>query len=232
MKIETRIESLDWFSGRENLRILQLSDLHLKGTSRILSQLWKIIETAKPDLIVMTGDYFDTPWGAKQFVNFLGDLASQFKVYWITGNHDDWLGRKWIEKMITTPGVTSVNCHDALFTSPRGFRYQFTTWPRHLLDPAPLPDSTNRIVLTHDPRVVEPEQIRSCSLVLAGHLHGGQFVLWKNQSGTFVPGIWFYRYCGDRFQFGSSTLIVSRGLGDTLPLRFRCPHEVVLIEIR
>lgn len=47
-------------------------------------------------------------------------------------------------------------------------------------------------------------------LVLAGHLHGGQLV---------------------RFELGPTTLIVSRGAGDSLPLRWRCPREVVLCEI-
>jgi predicted MPP superfamily phosphohydrolase len=67
-------------------------------------------------------------------------------------------------------------------------------------------------------------------LVLAGHLHGAQcvFATWE---GRQFPGAWFYRWCGLRFDLDATTLLVSRGVSDTLRLRWNCPREVLLCEV-
>jgi hypothetical protein len=37
-----------------------------------------------------------------------------------------------------------------------------------------------------------------------------------------------YRYCYSSHRCGSTRLVVSRGVSDRLPIRWRCPREVVL----
>jgi hypothetical protein len=46
--------------------------------------------------------------------------------------------------------------------------------------------------------------------------------------GRLYPAAWFYRWHGLRFAEGGAVLLVSRGAGDTLPVRFNCPREVIL----
>jgi predicted MPP superfamily phosphohydrolase len=66
--------------------------------------------------------------------------------------------------------------------------------------------------------------------VFAGHLHGGQCVLAMHRERLY-PAAWFYRWHGLRFAEGRAVLLVSRGAGDTLPIRFNCPREVILCTI-
>jgi predicted MPP superfamily phosphohydrolase len=66
--------------------------------------------------------------------------------------------------------------------------------------------------------------------VLAGHLHGGQCVL-ATRRGRLYPAAWIYRWHGLRFEEAGAVMLVSRGVGDTLPVRFNCPREVILCEI-
>ncbi len=67
-------------------------------------------------------------------------------------------------------------------------------------------------------------------LILAGHLHGCQFVFWQNKSGLY-PGRCFYGWNILEAQIGLCRYIVSRGATDTLPLRYNCPRKLVLVEI-
>ena len=66
--------------------------------------------------------------------------------------------------------------------------------------------------------------------MLAGHLHGGQCVL-ATRRGRLYPAAWIYRWHGLRFAEWGAVLLVSRGAGDTLPVRFNCPREVILCMI-
>jgi predicted MPP superfamily phosphohydrolase len=66
--------------------------------------------------------------------------------------------------------------------------------------------------------------------VLAGHLHGGQCVL-ATFKDKLYPAAWLHRWHGLRFHGEGSLMLVSRGLADTLPVRFNCPREVLLCEL-
>jgi predicted MPP superfamily phosphohydrolase len=67
-------------------------------------------------------------------------------------------------------------------------------------------------------------------LVLAGHLHGCQFVF-KEHAERLLPGGWFYSWNCLRRKVGNCALIVSRGCADTLPFRWNCPREVVVCDL-
>ena len=67
-----------------------------------------------------------------------------------------------------------------------------------------------------------PAARQGFDLILSGHLHGGQFVFYE-RGGKLYPGAFAYRWNGLRFQENGHTLLVSRGVRDTLPLRWNCP---------
>ena len=94
-------------------------------------------------------------------------------------------------------------------------------------DAAVLPDGDVRILCAHNPRVWKTAQHVGYDLVLAGHLHGCQFVAFEYRDRLF-PGAIFYPYCYLTHQRGSTRLVVSRGISDLVPVRWRCPREVVL----
>jgi predicted MPP superfamily phosphohydrolase len=87
-----------------------------------------------------------------------------------------------------------------------------------------------RVFCAHYPSVFPEAAAAGYRLVLAGHLHGGQCVL-ATRGGKLYPAVWVHRWHGLRFVDRGATLLVSRGGGDTLPVRFNCPREVVVCEI-
>ncbi len=87
------------------------------------------------------------------------------------------------------------------------------------------------VLLAHNPDVwLDPRAARA-HLVLAGHTHGGQVRLPVigaiHTQGTHLtrgrPAGWFHR--------GSSHMFVSRGLGESIPLRFGVRPQAALIRL-
>lgn len=88
------------------------------------------------------------------------------------------------------------------------------------------------IVLSHHPDVVQHCSQPSVRLVLSGHTHGGQVVL------PFVGALVTRSMTCSRLHPAGwvpnafAPLFVSRGIGVQVPLRFRCPPEVVVLTLR
>jgi predicted MPP superfamily phosphohydrolase len=97
-------------------------------------------------------------------------------------------------------------------------------------DAASLPEGDFQVLCAHNPRVWKTARQHGYDLVLAGHLHGCQMVAFEYRDRLF-PGAVFYPYCYLRHQCGSARLVVSRGVSDLVPIRWRCPREVVLCHV-
>lgn len=98
---------------------------------------------------------------------------------------------------------------------------------------AGVPDDADLIFLTHNPDLAYSPQTVGVALTLSGHTHGGQVVL---------PGLGALHTQGTRLPRekpaghfrdlpGKNQMIVSRGMGESTPLRFGCRPEVVVIDL-
>jgi predicted MPP superfamily phosphohydrolase len=227
MTIQLRKETLDFYKGQEALTILHISDIHLWFSAGILEKITTIIFQTNPELLIFTGDYFDIPKGAYLFRDFLSAISKFYKIVFIRGNHDFLYGSRIADLLMNIPNCHCVESSVYSFTSQKGYVYNITSWrQRHLLKK----DERN-IVLIHNPEKLKEKELEGIDLILAGHLHGGQFILFKTAKNAHFPGNLLYRYCIDRKQVKDTTLIISKGLGDTLPLRLNCAKEVVKIRI-
>jgi len=81
----------------------------------------------------------------------------------------------------------------------------------------------------HHPRIIEVAA-QHYDFVFAGDLHGGQCGLW-DPGRRLDSGAWFSRWNQQRFAKQGTALMVSRGVADTPPVRFRCPRDVACREI-
>jgi predicted MPP superfamily phosphohydrolase len=94
-EVPVRIRSLppQW-RGRT---VVQLSDVHL-GTihgTRFLDRLVRKVNALDPDLILITGDLFDgLSSDCNRFVPGLNGLRGRMGTYFVTGNHEGYLGVK------------------------------------------------------------------------------------------------------------------------------------------
>ncbi len=96
---------------------------------------------------------------------------------------------------------------------------------------AGVPAGSLLILLAHNPDVWLDARAQRADLVLAGHTHGGQLRLpllgALYRQGTHLSR----RRAAGWFQRGATRLFVSRGLGESFPLRFGAPLQAVLIRV-
>ncbi len=197
-----------------DLRVLYISDLHFSAWAKhILKQVLDVCQMINPDIILLGGDMLDSSTGFPLLSQFIQEQTCP--VYAIHGNHDELVGLGNVQDCVKSAGGhwldSPIMIHQYLAISG-------------------TPEKTNArysILCTHDPAIFPDAVQAGYTLTLAGHLHGGQVVL-AQYNNRFYPGAFVYQWNGDHFKSGDSTMIVSKGVHDTIPIRWNCQREVIL----
>src|SRR5437660_4300838 len=74
--------------GLEGLRVLHVSDLHLRSGSELAWQLPEVAAAAPHDLAVYTGDFIDDDDGIAPVASLLARMPRVAGAYAVLGNHD------------------------------------------------------------------------------------------------------------------------------------------------
>lgn len=95
-----------------------------------------------------------------------------------------------------------------------------------------IENSNLSVVLAHEPQYLSQYALTGCDLVLAGHAHGGQFVL-PFLGAVVAPDQGFFpQYTSGKHQEKQTTMYISRGLGNSIiPVRLFNAPEIVCIEL-
>jgi predicted MPP superfamily phosphohydrolase len=213
-----------------SIRIAHVSDLHLWFSNRKLQAIERIVAEWAPDVLVVTGDFADTPTGQHLAADWMRRMAEIRPACWVAGNHDGWWGRGFLDRLAAIPRTHAIDRQDAWIPGKSGRRFRVTSLER--MNQPRGADDEPTIVLLHDPdaiRAAELEGVRN-RVLLAGHLHGGQIVIWRDRRGRPQPAAIFYNRIDDRSTIHRIPLIVSSGLGDTLPVRIGAPREIVIVD--
>lgn len=190
-------------------RLLYVSDLHLTAWhGHVVDQVLELATEARPDLVLLGGDLVDLSSGLPLLGRLIESLPVPVRA--VAGNHDRLVGLAAIEQVLGAPWLERCRLGE-------------------LTVDGRLHHPPGDVLCAHDPTIFPAAARAGYRLVLAGHLHGSQFVL-AERRGLLYPGAWFYRWNGDRFRLGESTMLVSRGVNDTLPLRWNCPRDVICLE--
>ena len=220
---------------REPLRVLQLTDVHIRQADAALDSLCERISRIEADLVVLTGDVVTRGWSREAADRFLAAIPpARLGCHAIMGNWEYWaqappvtwryvLSRHRIplllDESVNLGPLQLVGTDDALAGSPdldRAF--------------AGVDLARPTLVLTHSPALFDAIARPGVPLVLAGHTHGGQVRLSKlgslflpRGSGAYPAG-WYSR--------GDSHLFVSRGLGwSVAPVRLSCRPEIAVLRL-
>lgn len=210
------------------LDVLYLSDFHFTGRSEARAEaLLAQVRRLAPSLILLGGDYADTRAGLGPFGQFVQAAAGLAPVLAVAGNHDVFLGCELVRRTVVAAGAQWLEGRSAHFQL--GPAHALLVLGNYAAASVPARPGLLRLLVAHEPPAgtLLP---RTADLLLAGHLHGGQAVAWQRGPDLY-PGRWLARWNGLRYQQNDATLLVSRGLGDTLPLRYRCPHELLRIRL-
>jgi predicted MPP superfamily phosphohydrolase len=220
----------------EGLRIVQLSDLHVRPTwFPAYDQVIARLASDPPDLVVVTGDFVEARADHRParpvLERFLSQVTSRLGVFGILGNHDGDLlaSRLGAMRLTLINGRTARLESDAaaveLIGLPGVHRRDLS--PQFISGIAPKRPADLRIVLSHYPDAIRKLSALQPDIVMAGHTHGGQVCL----PGGFAPlthDSLPRRLCSGIHRYEGSWLVISRGMGfATWRIRTFCPAEVI-----
>lgn len=231
-RIEVTIPKLpETWKGR---RAVQISDIHLGAINgeRFLKRVVEKVNSVKPDIVFITGDLFDGIGDdLAGLCRPLSGLNAPLGVYFITGNHETYIG---VDKAIAAlSGLPVTVLRDRLieiegvqilgidYPAP-GEKKDFDSILRKINRDKPS------ILLYHSPVHISKFIEHGVNLQFSGHTHRGQ--LWPLNHITRRV----YRgYDWGLHREGSFSLYTSSGVGTWgPPMRTGNRPEIVVIEFR
>ena len=225
------------------MTIAHVSDLHFyePDIHAAAQNALEVIGRARPDLVILTGDQWESRGGHAGLLAWLGQLPPGSRTLACLGNHDYAAGvsaraaervheRGGCELLVNRSSTLHLRGADLQIVGLDDLRHgrQDPGAVARGLDPE-LP----QLWLLHEPGHVDvydwPESARP-ALLLSGHTHGGQIrfpgvaPLTPRGSGRYVSGTYRTR---------RGPLYVSRGVGTSgVRLRVHCPPEVPIFTLR
>ena len=237
----------DAFDG---YRIAQVSDLHNAEFGDRNQRLLEMLREAEPDMIAITGDLIDSRKTNIAVALAFAEEAVKFApCYYVSGNHEARVSEyQDLKTGLEAAGVTvlddaqvkievSGESITVIGVNDPSFHADYLTSDAAVMDrklsELSSEDAGFTILLSHRPELFDTYADHNMNLVLSGHAHGGQFRL-PLIGGLIAPnqGL-FPKYDAGLYSDGSTNMIVSRGLGNSIiPFRFNNRPEVVLIELK
>jgi uncharacterized protein len=233
----------------KGLTIAVISDLHAGAPYIDAAKIDRVVamtNAARPDLILLTGDYVVTGvlgghhMAIEEIAAHLKPLHAPLGVYAVLGNHDHWENADHIAAVLTKAGMPDFENAHIVIPTPRGpltlvnigdYHSGAAHPPRALRG---VPSGTQAICFTHSPDAFPLLYGTACTLTLAGHTHGGQVKLpLLGRPGVDAASVYGQRYAFGLIQETGRTMFVSPGIGTSiLPVRFGVPPEISFLTIR
>lgn len=227
------------------LTIAIASDLHVGAPHTGLEMIRRVvsgINAAKPDLILLPGDFMiQGIIGGQQvapetIAEALKALHAPLGVYATLGNHDWWFDGPRVRKALESAGITVIENGAIPLPTVAG-----KVWLAGVgddmtdhADPgksfAGVPNDAQLIVMMHDPAnapALPPQTI----VAIAGHTHGGQVRL-PLIGALITPGRAPRQSAYGWIPNTPAPTYVTSGIGTSiLPIRFNCPPEYVILHL-
>lgn len=223
-----------------SLKVVQISDLHLKSVNAQLRTLSEKINSSKPDLIVFTGDSVDEQDNLNLLDKFLSLLNKDIKKIAILGNWEYW-GKLDLNRLKAIYSKHNcnllVNEHSTIQINNKsvrisGFDDYVGGFPDFIQTMSNYTETDFHLVLNHCPGYNDEiiakahENNISISFILSGHTHGGQvnyfglIPMLPEGSGKYVKG-WYKKR--------DVPIYVSRGIGTSIyPVRVGARAEATV----
>ena len=246
LKCENLPTSFDQF------KIVQLSDLHNEEFGENNEKLLEIIKEQEPDVVFVTGDSIDGVYTNIQIpIKLFEEILKICDVYFIVGNHEIRSDANQYFEFIDTLteiGVVVLK-DDCAYIERNGEKIQVIglndasnykliygdDYKTEIAKAINNLDDENSfsVLLSHHPELFEEYVKTNVDLVFSGHAHGGQFRI------PFIGGIiapeqgLFPEFDAGVFAENNTTMIVSRGLGNSIiPIRINNSPEVVVVALK
>ena len=234
----------------DGYRIAHISDLHNTEIGKDNERLLAMLRGAEPDMIAITGDLIDSRrTNMEVALDFAREAVKIAPCYYVTGNHEGRVADYHkLRNGLTALGVTVLEStrvelvrneeklvilgiNDPMFHRD-DLHHDGQAARKIKLKELVSAGDAYTVLLSHRPELLSLYAYAGADLVLTGHAHGGQFRL-PFFGGLFAPNQGFFpEYDAGMYVRNSTTMIVSRGIGNSIfPFRINNRPEVVLIEL-
>jgi hypothetical protein len=228
-------------------RIVQISDLHAGSilSNKSIIELSFIIDSLKPDIITITGDFVNfSPDELDRILPLLRNFRTQHGVYACLGNHDRYMTMAEHETLVNKIRDCGI---DLLINQNKsieiaGEKIQIagidnssygTQYGDINKTVSGLQEYLPTVLLCHDPNQWDDirEKCRFIDLTLSGHTHGGQIALNIFNNDYSVAKV-LYKYNSGLYKSDEQYLYINRGIGTIgPPLRIGIEPEITLITL-
>ncbi len=244
-------------SGKQNLKILHISDLHLSGNDEEKVQFIRKITDEDYDLIVLTGDVFEFLDGLK-FGPSLLSRKPRLGAYAVFGNHDYYdysifnktfgrLNRKYrhpVHRNNVEPHRISLEAggfkvlinesvliaEENLFIVGIDYFGMKENELQQMMDKAPA--DALKLALFHVPKYLDSFSKAGFHAAFGGHTHGGQIRV-PGLGALITDSDLSRKNASGMVDVGGTKIHVSRGLGadPRSNIRLFCPPAATVIEL-
>lgn len=221
----------------KNKTAVQLSDVHLGNIygSKFFAKVIARVNAEHPDIVFITGDLFDgMDSKLEHLVAPINDLTAPDGIYFVTGNHETYVGVENVIKTIENTPAHLLNdemIHVAdmqivgVSYPERGVEKDITQTIKNMKNFNPQEPS---ILLYHTPVGASSAQDAGINLQLAGHTHRGQLFPFQLITRS-IYGIYYHGLVQkDHFAMYTSSGVGTWGP----PMRTSGRPEIVVIHFK
>jgi predicted MPP superfamily phosphohydrolase len=237
------VESVQIFLQRlpknlDGLRLVHLSDIHHSPFTSLehISRAVEVANELKPDMFVLTGDFVSHEREyIEPMARAMGRLKAEFGTFACLGNHDHRTDAKMVTDCLRAENICVLTNEGFRFTA-RGASVWLCGVDDYMVGKTDLrsalrgsfPDEM-KMLLAHNPKILYRAARASVDLMLSGHTHGGQVKI-RNEEKRILPR---RKFASGLYRRKETQIYITRGIGTVvLPVRFGCPPEISLIELR
>lgn len=216
---------------QEDIRLVQLSDVHVGTThnSIFLTNIIKRVNALKPDIVVITGDFFDgSGFLHDHTVEALNLLEAPS--YLSVGNHENYEGLDGVAELMASTNTILLQDEKIDFKDLQivaaNFPLQEGDFSAPDLSKIELDPDRASVLLYHQPTGMKAAAAMGFDLQLSGHTHAGQIFPFN-----FVVKLWYPQSQG-LYDIDGMKLYVSPGTGTWGPaMRSGSRNEITLFNL-
>ncbi len=236
-KVAIRLERLP--KSLDGFRIVHLSDIHHSPFTDLahITRAVGLSNKLKPDMFVLTGDFVShEPEYIAPAAEVLGRLESEFGTFACLGNHDHWTDAALVTSRLREANIR-VLINEGFRFAARGASFWLSGVDDYQVGRTDLraalrgsfPDEM-KLLLAHNPKILNRAARASIDLMLSGHTHGGQVKL-RGDEKRILPRR--RKFASGLYRRRDTQIYITRGIGTVvLPVRYGCPPEISVIELK
>jgi predicted MPP superfamily phosphohydrolase len=233
-EITVRLKNLpaEW----RDRKLVQITDLHLGQIlgPRFLEDIVRKVNAQRPSVVLITGDLFDgDDRGLERFISPLDEIHAHLGVYFVTGNHETYLG---VARALEVLGRTRITALTDQMTVIDGLQIIGVSYPTRGFTrdiPAAIrgipgfDPGRPSMLLYHSPTQVQEVKAAGINFEVCGHVHHGQVFPIQ-----FITRLIYGKYEHGLTDEGDFSIYTSSGTGTWGPMMRTGNHpEITVIHL-